>query len=452
VTDQPRITTTPACGEECAEGHTHAGRCTARVSFTDAAEHDGPSPFLPRIRQAWANTNDSDQRFSDLGMDPDRLRRIIAGQQRPNTLDMALIAEACRTTVDWLISGKEPRLTARTAPDNPAAEGKPNADNLNSGPPNASRLDICELPHQTIAEEDDCQRRQAAGGDDQLRDRYAAAIAADDGHPWNTLCAETQGSYLDNADAVMAVRDRRMQHLTAGRATWKTKAAEIEADRDRLADAIERVRVVADKFADLDQLAAVLGFREAADCIRTALVGPADTTPPADPPACTATLRLGDTLIHCTRHTHSGAHSDRIHTWYDTAAGATPHCPADTTPDPLLRLRTWLASEAATCRRNAAAARHDETRRALDGMAAGHDVAVRAIDGLTAGKALPVSGGAVAGDATPAGQHYYLSTGCLHGEHDYCQSNTGLCGAKTPSKCKWCAARCVCPCHRGPAR
>lgn len=44
--------------------------------------------------------------------------------------------------------------------------------------------------------------------------------------------------------------------------------------------------------------------------------------------------------------------------------------------------------------------------------------------------------------------HAYLSTGCLHGEHGYCQSHTGLSGAKTPAVCKWCKAPCQCPCHR----
>jgi hypothetical protein len=43
--------------------------------------------------------------------------------------------------------------------------------------------------------------------------------------------------------------------------------------------------------------------------------------------------------------------------------------------------------------------------------------------------------------------HVYLSTGCLHGQHGYCQADTGKSGAKTPSVCKWCPAKCVCPCH-----
>lgn len=47
------------------------------------------------------------------------------------------------------------------------------------------------------------------------------------------------------------------------------------------------------------------------------------------------------------------------------------------------------------------------------------------------------------------GQHAYLSTGCLHGDHAYCQGMTGGAGAKRPGECKGCAAGCVCRCHRG---
>lgn len=43
--------------------------------------------------------------------------------------------------------------------------------------------------------------------------------------------------------------------------------------------------------------------------------------------------------------------------------------------------------------------------------------------------------------------HDYLSTGCLHGEHGYCQDKTGMVGAKIPSSCKFCAAPCRCNCH-----
>lgn len=43
--------------------------------------------------------------------------------------------------------------------------------------------------------------------------------------------------------------------------------------------------------------------------------------------------------------------------------------------------------------------------------------------------------------------HVYLSTGCYHGDHAYCQSMTGLNGAKRPGVCKFCQAACQCECH-----
>lgn len=44
-------------------------------------------------------------------------------------------------------------------------------------------------------------------------------------------------------------------------------------------------------------------------------------------------------------------------------------------------------------------------------------------------------------------EHDYLSTACLHDEHQYCAAMTGYQGAKRPAQCKFCEARCVCPCH-----
>jgi hypothetical protein len=50
-------------------------------------------------------------------------------------------------------------------------------------------------------------------------------------------------------------------------------------------------------------------------------------------------------------------------------------------------------------------------------------------------------------EVTGATGHVYLSTGCFHGDHDYCKSMTGLAGSKRPAECKKCGAKCVCPCH-----
>lgn len=46
-------------------------------------------------------------------------------------------------------------------------------------------------------------------------------------------------------------------------------------------------------------------------------------------------------------------------------------------------------------------------------------------------------------------EHVYLSTGCLHGEHNYCSGTDRADGhTKIPAQCKFCAAPCVCPCHK----
>lgn len=46
-----------------------------------------------------------------------------------------------------------------------------------------------------------------------------------------------------------------------------------------------------------------------------------------------------------------------------------------------------------------------------------------------------------------ADEHVYLSTGCLHGQHEYCKSMTGTQGAKRGGACKFCDAKCTCSCH-----
>ncbi len=45
-------------------------------------------------------------------------------------------------------------------------------------------------------------------------------------------------------------------------------------------------------------------------------------------------------------------------------------------------------------------------------------------------------------------EHFYLSTGCLHGVHEHCNSSVSITGgSKVPGVCKWCPGLCVCPCH-----
>ncbi len=60
-------------------------------------------------------------------------------------------------------------------------------------------------------------------------------------------------------------------------------------------------------------------------------------------------------------------------------------------------------------------------------------------------------------------EHHYLSTACLHQLHTYCDAPTvpregeyqlaapsysaGPGDPKNPARCKFCGAKCICPCH-----
>lgn len=50
-----------------------------------------------------------------LGMTPDKLCKSLNGTRRFNSLELALLAEAAGTTVDWLLSGREPRAALNVA-------------------------------------------------------------------------------------------------------------------------------------------------------------------------------------------------------------------------------------------------------------------------------------------------------------------------------------------------
>ncbi|WP_055563645.1 hypothetical protein [Streptomyces atriruber] len=48
-----------------------------------------------------------------------------------------------------------------------------------------------------------------------------------------------------------------------------------------------------------------------------------------------------------------------------------------------------------------------------------------------------------------AGRHLYLSTGCQHGDHEYCQTEARRYDGtvKIPGQCKFCQSLCICRCH-----
>ena len=79
-----------------------------------------------RVRAVIHAASLSQAAFADhVGLSPDKLSKSLSGTRRFTSLELALIAEAGRVTVDWLLMGKEPLqpvLAARTS--TPAAPGR----------------------------------------------------------------------------------------------------------------------------------------------------------------------------------------------------------------------------------------------------------------------------------------------------------------------------------------
>lgn len=49
---------------------------------------------------------------AEIGLDPTKLSKSLSGVRRFSSLDLALIADACAVTVDWLVTGEDPPLAA----------------------------------------------------------------------------------------------------------------------------------------------------------------------------------------------------------------------------------------------------------------------------------------------------------------------------------------------------
>ncbi|MEU1494316.1 hypothetical protein ABZ456_29190 [Streptomyces sp. NPDC005776] len=81
--------------------------------------------------------------------------------------------------------------------------------------------------------------------DTDLRDRIAQALAADDGHPWDTLSADAQQGYRRNADAVLAVLPASTDQAAALSAELTRRApmlGEYANEIIRLRAEVERLR------------------------------------------------------------------------------------------------------------------------------------------------------------------------------------------------------------------
>lgn len=74
-------------------------------------QDDGLAPVRSRIRQALGAVTG----IGDI--DHDRLGAILVAVRRPSSLDLALIADHCKVTVEWLLTGDEHGFDGRPADD-----------------------------------------------------------------------------------------------------------------------------------------------------------------------------------------------------------------------------------------------------------------------------------------------------------------------------------------------
>ncbi|MGV9803909.1 hypothetical protein ACWDTP_38320, partial [Mycobacterium sp. NPDC003449] len=203
-----------------------------------------------------------------------------------------------------------PGTPSRTdSPDSPVDSQDNQQDNQDTQP-----------GHDPLTSADTVRTQQDTG----LRDECEAEIrtALEEHRGQHVLMSDGEWSYVLRgaeelapivADAAMRVRDRRIEQLAAGRQTWKTKALEMERERDRSDEAARRIldqrqELAAERYAwqeralqaeatvarvraECDAIArdvhgkspvALAGFREANARIRVALDDPAAVPHPAE--------------------------------------------------------------------------------------------------------------------------------------------------------------------------
>lgn len=72
--------------------------------------------LIDRVRQVIGSTGENQNSIAErIGIAPDKLSKSLNGVRRFTSLELALIAEAGETTVDWLLTGREARTLAPAA-------------------------------------------------------------------------------------------------------------------------------------------------------------------------------------------------------------------------------------------------------------------------------------------------------------------------------------------------
>jgi hypothetical protein len=234
----------PACGAECAEGHVYAGRCAQAAALRCIC--GSPVQWMGHLpdESRWMDLPDGSGWVHAPGSDTSCLnaRPRCPRCSMPHTLT-GLPAAFCKA-LQARIAVDDAFTDARTTPDNPvASEGPPcseivGCDGQCCARESGRRLveyphpdgDVIRLGPEVFASSDGAavcwkgenyvrydEPNSQAASDDDLRERYAAAIweRQNPGSRWADCEYRWRADAEADADAVMAVRDRRMEQLAA---------------------------------------------------------------------------------------------------------------------------------------------------------------------------------------------------------------------------------------------
>ncbi|MCG0285536.1 ImmA/IrrE family metallo-endopeptidase [Streptomyces sp. PSAA01] len=87
-------------------------------------------PVTDRVRKVMSAASLQQAAFAErVGLTPDKLSKSLSGRRRFTSLDLARIAELGQTTVDWLLTGREPQRPAFAArASSTFADSEPDSD------------------------------------------------------------------------------------------------------------------------------------------------------------------------------------------------------------------------------------------------------------------------------------------------------------------------------------
>ena len=112
-------------------GDEHAGSSIACedgnpiLRLSQEAPTVGYMTIAERVRQLIGDRSQTQASFAaEIGLDATKLSKSLSGIRRFSSMDLAVIAEACAVSVDWLVTGDEPPLAAAARAAGGSAAGE----------------------------------------------------------------------------------------------------------------------------------------------------------------------------------------------------------------------------------------------------------------------------------------------------------------------------------------